>query len=223
MKGIFVSGTNTDVGKTFVSALLARELRSRGVNVGVYKPVASGCSLDSPDGDPRVLWEAAGRPGTLQQVCPQTFAQPVAPNVAAKAEGKSVDADLLRSGLDFWRENAEFVIVEGVGGLMSPISDDDYVADLACEFQLPLLVVSANQLGVINQTLQTLITAATFRDGMEVAAVALNDQAADTSDASRHSNHAELQQRCVPPLLPPIQYGAEELPAAEQWIELLMG
>src|SRR5215213_6650443 len=96
--GLFITGTGTGVGKTYVGALIARALRGVGKRVGVYKPVASGCEmrdgeLVSPDAV--ALWEAAGRPGTLQQVCPQLFAAALAPHLAARAEGRLVDSELL--------------------------------------------------------------------------------------------------------------------------------
>src|SRR5262245_38358578 len=126
-RGLFITGTGTAVGKTYVGALVARALRDSGKRVGVYKPVASGCEktggkLVSPDAV--ALWEAAGRPGTLEQVCPQRFAAPLAPHLAARAEGQLVDGALLREGIEFWRKASDVVIVEGAGGLMSPISDD---------------------------------------------------------------------------------------------------
>ncbi len=131
-----------------------------------------GGELVSPDAV--ALWEAAGRPGTLEHVCPQLFAAPLAPHLAARAEGRRVDAKLLREGIEYWRETSDVVLVEGAGGLMSPISDDDYNADLAAEFGFPLVVVAANELGTINATLQTLITAATYCDGLDVAGIVLN-------------------------------------------------
>src|SRR4029079_563626 len=147
--GLFITGTGTGVGKTYVGALIARALRASGKRVGVYKPVASGCEVHGGkliSADAVVLWEAAGRPGSLEHVCPQTFRAPLAPHLAARAEGKRVDAKLLRAGLDFWRSTCDVVIVEGAGGLMSPISEYDYNADLAGDFGYPLLVVSANVL-----------------------------------------------------------------------------
>src|SRR3954471_17874416 len=131
--GLFITGTGTGVGKTYVGALVARALRTAGKRVGVYKPVASGCDirdgkLISPDAI--ALWEAAGRPGTLEQVCPQLYAAPLAPDLAARAEGKQVDPQHLREGIRFWQTTSDVVLVEGAGGLMSPLSDDDYNADL---------------------------------------------------------------------------------------------
>lgn len=200
-RGLFVTGTSTEVGKTFVAAAIVRSLSRRGHRVGVYKPVASGCRVDDPHrNDAWVLWDAAGRPGKLADVCPQTFAAPLAPHLAARAEGKQVDGELLRSGLQAWADY-EIVVVEGAGGLMSPLDEETYVATLAEEFGWPLIVVAPNQLGVINQTLQTLITAATFGEGLPLAGIVLNDVAPAERDASRETNAAELEMRCVPPLL----------------------
>jgi dethiobiotin synthetase len=220
-KGLFITGTGTGVGKTYVAALVARALRDAGLRVGVYKPVASGCErrngqLISPDAT--TLWEAAGRPGTVDQVCPQLFAAPLAPHLAARAEGKRVDAMLLRDGVQVWWETSDIVLVEGAGGLMSPISDDDYNADLAFDFDYPLVVVAANVLGTINATLQTLITANTYvstaeqstgnEQWLEVAGIVLNSPTKADADASVHSNADELARRCVAPLLALVEHGA---------------
>src|SRR6266567_328670 len=128
--GLFVVGTDTAVGKTFVAARIAAALARAGVRVGVYKPAASGCRRVGKllvSDDAVALWDAAGRPGELKAVCPQRFAAPLAPHLAAKAERKQIDSKLLRRGLDYWRRRSEIVIVEGAGGLMSPIGDHDYV------------------------------------------------------------------------------------------------
>ena len=209
-RGLFITGTGTGVGKTYVAALVAKALQTTGKRVGVYKPVASGCELRdgklvSPDAV--ALWEAAGRPGTLEQVCPQMFAAPLAPHLAARAEGRRVDQGLLRAGFEFWRESCDVVLVEGAGGLMSPVSDDDYNADLADEFGYPLVVVAANELGTINATLQTLIVADTFRDGLEIAGIVLNTPRLAAGDPSVDSNADELVWRCSPPLLAEVKHG----------------
>lgn len=224
-KGLFITGTGTGVGKTYVGALIARELHKSGNRVGVYKPVASGCENRGGEllaADAIALWDAAGRPGTLDAVCPQKFAAPLAPHLAARVEGRRVDADLLRRGIDFWQETSDFVLIEGAGGLMSPISDDDYNADLAAEFGFPLLVVAANELGAINATLQTLITAAccatgNMQDdskqkvdsGLQVAGIVLNSARRITDDPSVDSNADEIARRCVPPLLAIVEHGGK--------------
>jgi dethiobiotin synthetase len=221
-KGLFITGTGTGVGKTYVGALIARALREAGVRVGVYKPVASGCErhgdgLVSPDAV--ALWEAAGRPGSLTTVCPQIFTAPLAPHLAARSEGKRVDAKLLRDGIEYWRESSEVILVEGAGGLMSPISDNDYNADLAAGFGFPLLVVAANELGVINATLQTLITAATYCDGLEVAGIVLNSVERRDDDDSIESNADEIARRCVPPLLATVEHGGA-FASSVDWLSL---
>lgn len=212
--GLFITGTGTEVGKTHVAALIARQLVAEGVRVGVYKPVASGCQRDGDDlvaDDAVALWEAAGRPLTLDAVCPQRFIAPLAPPRAAMEEGKRVDAQKLRDGVDAWLDACDFLIVEGAGGLMSPLSDDDYNADLAIDLGLPMVVVAANRLGVINDTLQTVITASvidSMRAGQElrVAGVVLNDVSPE-GDHSRVSNAAEIANRVGPPLLACVPFG----------------
>ncbi len=99
--GLSSRGTYTGVGKTYVGAMITRSLAAGGRKVGVYKPAASGCR---PDGDALVsdyavaLWEAAGRPGDLEHACPQRFEAPLAPHLAAQAEGRTIDVDLSAAG-----------------------------------------------------------------------------------------------------------------------------
>ena len=208
--GVFMTGTNTAVGKTFVAAALARSLVAGGQRVGVYKPVLSGCRRasivisepwtyvdDISDDDDVRLWLAAGASGDLRIVSPQKFHAPLAPHLAARREGRTVDAQLLRSGLRPWQESADFVIVEGAGGLFSPIADDELNADLAYDFGLPIVVVAGNGLGVIHSVLATLFAARAFRGGLNIAAVVLNDLPG-SSDESCSGNLAELERRCAP-------------------------
>ena len=221
--GLFITGTDTGVGKTYVAALIAAALVEAGRRVGVYKPVASGCRREGDllvSDDALALWQAAGRPETLEAVCPQCFAAPLAPHLAARAEGKEVDADLLLDGISYWQTRCDIVLVEGAGGLMSPLADDVYTADLALDLGYPLIVVSPNVLGTINQTLQTLITAATFRDGLEVAGIVLNDLAASAADPAAQSNESELAARAAPPILAHVPWQAKRIDDAVDWAEL---
>jgi len=218
--GLFVTGTDTEVGKTYVAALLVRQLAEAGCRVGVYKPAASGClrvgrELISPDA--KRLWEAAGRPGSLDRVCPQRFAAPLAPHLAAQQEGRHLDGALLRRGLEYWQERSELIVVEGAGGLMSPLGDDEYVADLAGDFGFPLVVVARNALGAINQTLQTLIAAAAYGDGLPVAGVVLNNPKPPGDDTSVRFNRQELAARSVPPLLAEVAFGAGRFDRPVDW------
>ncbi|HUY91658.1 MAG TPA: dethiobiotin synthase [Pirellulales bacterium] len=223
VRGLFVTGTGTEVGKTFVAAAIAKALAAAGRRVGVYKPAASGCRLVEgrlQSDDAIALWEAAGRPGELEQVCPQRFAAPLAPHLAARAEGREIDAKLLRSGLDAWTASSEIVVVEGAGGLLSPLSDDEYVADLAADFGFPLIVVAANVLGTIHQMLATLVVAETFPTPLDVAGVVLNHPFPEPPDASCGTNFAELTRRCVPPVLAEVGWQDPGSLAAIDWYAL---
>jgi dethiobiotin synthetase len=222
--GLFITGTDTGVGKTYVAALIARQLAADGRKVGVYKPAASGCSRQ--DGvlvsdDALALWNAAGRPGEFARVCPQCFEAPLAPHLAALAEGRRLDSLMLRRGLDYWHERSEIILVEGAGGLMSPLGEEEYVADLAEELSFPLVVVSRNVLGTINQTLQTLIVASVFREGIPMAGVVLNHPVPPSADdASLSGNHRELEARCLPPVLAEVAWGADHIDPSVDWLAL---
>ncbi|MEM9353730.1 MAG: dethiobiotin synthase [Planctomycetota bacterium] len=217
---LFITGTNTEIGKTHVAAMIARQLAQAGVTVGVYKPVASGCRRENGtlvSDDAELLWEAAGRPATLEAVCPQRFELPVAPPVAARAEGRQIDQDRLRDGLRFWQERSDAVIVEGAGGLLSPLAENFSNADLAADLGLPLLVVAANQLGVINTTLQTLVTASAYPRPLPIAGVVLNQSAGGEGDASLATNAEELAVRCDGLLLGSVVHGGAAFDPPIDW------
>jgi len=199
-RGIFVTGTDTDVGKTAVAVALVRRLVAAGVRVGVYKPVATGNAADAA-----VLWEAAGRPLTLDQVCPQVFPAAISPPRSAAAAGTEVDAALLSRGLEPWTRGFDAVVVEGAGGLFSPLADGVSNADLAGMLGLPLVVVDAARLGAIGRTLAT-VTAARAR-GLAVATVVLSqttwlDEKAHADPASpwriAHDSRADLAAALAP-------------------------
>lgn len=219
-RGVFITGTGTEVGKTYVTCLIARQLTALGKKVGVYKPAASGCETVNgklASGDAIALWEAAGKPLSLHDVCPQRFAAPLAPHLAAQKEGRAIDAALLRTGIEPWLAgDFDTVLVEGAGGLLSPVSDDDYNADLAADLGLPLIVVAANRLGVINDTLQTAVTASVWGDGLDVSGVVLNRATAD-SDESCESNADQLRRHLRQPLLAEVAYGADSLGEVATW------
>jgi dethiobiotin synthetase len=228
--GLFITGTDTGVGKTYVAALIASSLVRAGRRVGVYKPAASGCPAvegQSADDDAARLWEAAGRPGNLPEVCPQCFRAPLAPHLAARAEGKRLDEELLFGGIEIWRERSDVILVEGAGGLMSPLGRRLYAADLAARFAFPLIVVAPNVLGTINQTLQTLMAAEHFlpRNAgkvLEVAGVVLNTprQIEPGVDPSRDSNRRELALHCGSPILAEVDWQAENFDTDVDWFSL---
>ena len=169
--GLFVIGTDTEVGKTFVACRISRLLVECGMRVGVYKPVASG-SEDSHPSDAELLREAANQNCELKHVCPQQFAASVAPPIAAAMEGKEVDESLLLTGANWWLGRCDILIVEGAGGALSPISAQQTVLDVAVQFGFPLLLVVADRLGAVNHTLLTLEVA--HKRGLRVEAIVLN-------------------------------------------------
>jgi dethiobiotin synthetase len=219
--GLFITGSDTGVGKTYVAALIARALREQGHTVGVYKPAATGCRQvrgQLVSSDARILWQAAGRPGKLARVCPQSFKAPLAPPLAAAREGRAVDRNLLRSGIRYWQQRSDFILVEGAGGLMSPISDDDYNADVAYDLGYPLVIVVANRIGAINQALQTLIVAATFKEGIQVSRVVLNQSRSDwADDPSTATNGDELAAR-IGVRASEVCFGATDLHGSSEWL-----
>ncbi|HZN36993.1 MAG TPA: dethiobiotin synthase [Pirellulaceae bacterium] len=222
--GLFVVGTDTAVGKTYVASRIAAALARSGLKVGVYKPAASGCRRVGKlllSDDAVNLWEAAGRPGELKHVCPQRFAAPLAPHLAAKEERKEIDERLLRRGIEYWQRRSDVVVVEGAGGLMSPIGERDYVADLAEAFGYPLIVVAPNRIGAINSTLLTLMVAASRPRPLPIAGIVLNDVLPrDRGDPAIHSNRVELELRCVPPVLCQLGHGAADFDAPVDWLGL---
>jgi len=172
--GIFITGTDTNVGKTVVAAGLAMVLKSRGFKVGVMKPVATGCQ--GPDHhlismDAVFLWEAAENEYPSLS-SPSRYRNPLAPHVAAQVERKEVDLKQIHHAYRELQKNYDVIIVEGIGGLMVPLAKDYFVANLIREFQLPIVVVSHSGLGAINHTLLT-IDAALIR-GFEVKGVIFN-------------------------------------------------
>ncbi|MCA9239066.1 MAG: dethiobiotin synthase [Planctomycetales bacterium] len=218
MKTLFVTGTGTEVGKTYLAALIAQQLHAQGRRVGVYKPVASGCPGGRSE-DAERLWNAAGRPLTLDQVCPLRFTAPLAPHLAARAENTTYTPEQLIAGVEPWRSACDVLLVEGAGGLMSPLADGDfYNADLADALGGALVVVAANRLGVIHDTLATLLAASCHCRNSRVAGVILNSLSPE-SDQSVATNSKELRARCGVPLLAEVGWQAGAVPV--DWVDPL--
>ncbi len=157
--GMFITGVDTEVGKTYVSSLLAREFFSRGIRVGVYKPVASGC-VRGADGqlvsdDAMRLWQAAGCPASLDRVCPLRYELPVAPSTAARLLGESLPMSAFIKGAQWWTDQCDRLLVEGAGGWLSPLGDDCDNRQFAAALGYPIVLVAENRLGVIHQVRAT--------------------------------------------------------------------
>ena len=172
--GIFITGTDTDVGKTVVAAGLALALRARGLKVGVMKPIATGCTgqdVRLVSHDAVYLLEAAENQFPAL-TSPSRFRNPLSPNVAAVMEKKEIDLKEIKKAYYELQKHYDFMIVEGIGGLLVPITKDYFVANMIREFRLPTLVVARPGLGTINHTLLT-VDAAVIR-GFEVRGIIFN-------------------------------------------------
>ncbi len=208
-RGLFVVGTDTEVGKTYVACLLASHLAYLGNRVGVYKPVASGCDGMVPN-DAELLRKACGTQWPLEQVCPQQFARPLAPPLAAQLEGRAVDKNKLIDGAKWWHDRCDVLVIEGAGGVLSPIASDWTVLDFAQRIRMPLLLVAPNRLGVVNHVLLA-IEAATRRD-LSVTTVVLNQLSASVADSSAEWNGQLIEQFAPQVSVIPISYGAQTWP-----------
>lgn len=191
-KGIFVTGTDTEVGKTHFVCQHTRRLTEKGIDVGVYKPLASGFSREDPRSDASRLSGALGQRASkyrLGQINPQCFLAPLAPPLAAQAQGLSIDEDMLIHGAEAMLESCDILLVEGAGGLFSPITWTMTNADLAIRLAFDLIIVAENRLGCIHQILATIIAAQSV--GLAVQAVVLN-QMRKESDSAQMSNQTLL-------------------------------
>ena len=197
--GLFIVGTDTDIGKTYQAVRLCSELRNRKVQVAAYKPAASGYPIGDPASDPSQLLCACGLDESLiSRVCPQAFDAPLAPSIAAQLEGKEVDEELLLAGARWWADHCEFLVVEGAGGVLSPISRTLTVADLALQIGLPTALVACNRLGCVNHTLLSI--EALDRRGLKPIGIVLaaHHEAKTELEAIGRKTNMELIQQFAP-------------------------
>jgi dethiobiotin synthetase len=183
-----ITGTDTGVGKTVIARATVAWLRNRRLKVAAMKPIETGEQL----GDAKLLREAAGSIDPLKNVCPVHFREPVAPFAAAYRSGTTINLSLLDDAYSRLSAAREAIVVEGAGGLLVPITREMSFATLFKRWNLTLLIVAANKLGVLNHTLLTL-SAAQSR-GIRVAGIVLNDVPRESPDASVDSNLAVLRQ-----------------------------
>jgi dethiobiotin synthetase len=182
MRGAFVTGTGTEVGKTVVAAVLARTAHAAGARVAVFKPALSGldeyplrpeiwdCAADLPD---HVLLRlASGSAQGDDEIAPYRFGPPVSPHLGAELAGEPIDPDLLRGAALATTEASDLLICEGVGGFLVPLGHGYLVRDLARDLGMPVLIVASPGLGTINHTLLTV--EAVRAAGLEVQKVVLN-------------------------------------------------
>jgi len=195
MRGIFVTGTDTGVGKTVVAARQARLLSDAGHAVGVFKPAETGCpEADAWPQDAGFLREAARMDEDRAGVVPYVFAEPLAPLVAARRSSRTLDVEVLDTALRSLEKKYEFIVAEGAGGLSVPLSEHLDMAGFAARHDLPLVIVARPHLGTLNHTFLTVYYA--LSRGLRMHGVILNACEAVAGDVSVQDNPRMIEDMC---------------------------
>lgn len=175
MKSIFVTGIDTGVGKTVFTCALARALRLAGINVGVMKPFATGLPRAGQykSEDVELLIKSSGVSDPQELVNPYFFEIPASPYMAAKKLEKTIDVDVVLSGFERLQSAHDVVLVEGIGGIMTPILKDYFVADLIKDLNLDSILVTSTKIGSVNHTLLTLDACKKY--GIRIAGLVISE------------------------------------------------
>ncbi|MDB6120036.1 MAG: biod: dethiobiotin synthase [Verrucomicrobiaceae bacterium] len=206
----FVTGTDTDVGKTFVVGLLLEALRREGIQAVGYKPVACGDRADAV-----AILRACDEPDlTLEEVNPLFFKAPAAPYVAALLENRPTDVALMKEGFAHLVQKFPCVLIEGAGGWEVPLTTEQTMADFAQELALPVIVVVNNKLGALNHTI---LTVRNIRErGMTCFGVILN-HVGDERDSASISNRAMIEHFLGVPVIAEVMHGETEMLLPHEW------
>ncbi|MEK6598974.1 MAG: dethiobiotin synthase [Deltaproteobacteria bacterium] len=200
-KGFFITGTDTGVGKTFVTAGIVSALREKGANVGVMKPVETGCPEKNGRLEPQdaiFLKKMSGVDDDMDLINPYRFKALLAPAVASRVEGKIIELDRIKECYDKLALMHSVMFVEGAGGLLAPINENETVADLIKLLNLPIIIIAASRLGAINHTLLTVRYAQSI--GIEVKGIILNYPSLSI-DETISTNQAEIKRLANIPVL----------------------
>jgi dethiobiotin synthetase len=204
--GVFITGTDTEVGKTLIAAGLVVALQDQGIDVGVMKPLESGAPSFESTPIPRdafYLKEIAGVQDDLDLINPYCFQAPLAPGVAAEKEEVEVDLQRITEAYAELKERHGFMVIEGAGGLLVPIAGGTLLPDLIKLLDLPLLVVARTSLGTINHTLLTLSYCQ--REGLTVKGLIMSKTTPD-ADPSEDNNPQVITQFSRVPFLGSFPY-----------------
>jgi dethiobiotin synthetase len=202
MQGYFITGTDTGVGKTVVTTCLATLLKNLGEDVGVMKPIETGVDPEcnsSANSDARFLMEISGVHDSLADICPYQLKAPASPYQAAKLENKEINPKKILERFRELQSKHAMMLVEGIGGLMVPITQRYYVADLALEMGLPLIIVSRIQIGTLNHTFLTINAAR--QHGLKIKGVILNPSCGDELNAVEMQQGSLIEEFSETPIL----------------------
>jgi len=208
--GLFITGTDTGVGKTMVAGAIAQQLAERGRQVGVFKPIATGCRMTREglvSTDAEFLAHCVDSPFSLDQINPIRYQEPLAPMVAVEQTGRQIDWETLELAYNNIVDCSEVVIVEGIGGLMVPITRDYLVLDMMADMNLPVVIVARSQLGTINHTMLTIH--ACRQRKLQIAGIVINGYRADCDDTAQQSNPQVIQDISGVPVLAVIPYDTD--------------
>ncbi|WP_413374873.1 dethiobiotin synthase [Alkalihalobacillus sp. 1P02AB] len=172
MRGIFVTGTDTGVGKTVISSGIAAVLKEEGIDIGVFKPMLSGINRSNPMSDTAWLKRMSNTSLTLEEITPFQFEKPLAPAIAQELEGTNIKLEDIIKNWKQIRKKHNYFIIEGAGGIAVPLGQGFLVSDLIKALDLPVLIVARSQLGTINHTFLTIEYAK--RLGLSVIGVIIN-------------------------------------------------
>jgi dethiobiotin synthetase len=200
-RGLFVTGTGTEVGKTVVAATIARTLAGEGERVAVFKPAVTGLD-DEAETDHALLRRASGSEQSDGEIAPYRYGPPASPHLAAALAGEEIEPERLRETCAAAAAGGDWIVCEGVGGLLVPLSPTYLVRDLAIDLGYPLVVVAGPGLGTINHTLLTIEAARAT--GLRVAAVVLNPWPEEPSEIERSNRETIADLAGAPTLTLPL-------------------
>ena len=202
---LFVTGTDTGVGKTFTITQLLRLVRAAGRSCAGFKPICCGDRHDA-----ELLLAASSSGLTIDEINPLWLKTPAAPLTAAQMEEVEIDIDLLLAALRALQQRVHYVFVEGVGGWLVPIRANYFISDLAADMGFPVLVVAQNRLGCLNHTMLTARSIA--NQGLHCAGIALNSRLGET-DVAVSTNAQILAKIADIPVLTGLTENVSQLPA----------
>lgn len=217
-KGYFVTATGTDVGKTFVTALLVKKWRDSGIDAGYYKAALSGAELRNGTwvaGDADYVKHVASLPDTQEELVSYVYKEAVSPHLAARKEGNPVELFKVCADFSAATKRHEFVFVEGSGGIICPIRYDDkklFLADIMQELRLPLLIVTTAALGSINACVLT-VEYARAR-GLDIRGIIVNRYGMSGNMQMEDDNIFMMQELTGLPILTKIKEGDTDLGTA---------
>jgi dethiobiotin synthetase len=216
--GVFITGTDTGVGKTYVGAGIAESLLRSGVDTGVMKPAETGCHRRSGRLIPRdalKLMKAAGVRDALALVNPYRYQKPLAPSVAAEYEGPRINPGKILKAYCRLAQRHDFLIIEGAGGIMVPLLENYTYLELARDIGLPVVIIARPGLGTINHTLLTI--ASLYNKGVDITGIVINHAHVGKAGLAEKTNPAVIERISGLRILGDIAYGERRFDAiAEQ-------